>query len=229
VIIVNDGQRPPGYPNGYPPGAQQQPWAAQGPTQPWGSPPQQPGYGAPQAPAAPYAPYGAPQGYGAPQQPYGAPPPQNPYGPPPAAQNPYAAPYAQPGMPMVQDASMFGDSAGEHLRMTRGRYRASVYVFFAFLMQIGVVTGVFVAIAALIAGLGQLDDDATGIVTLVAGSIGFCGGGALAYFVFRDRWKCIEAFSSRFCSGLMNLSLLYVPWVALVYANVRGVQKLSGR
>lgn len=219
---MNDGQRPPGYPP-------QQPWAAQAPTNSpgpgWGAP-QQPGYGAPQAPQAPY---GAPQGYGAPQQPYGAPPPQNPYGAPPPAQNPYAAPYAQPGMAMGQDASMFGDAAGEHLRMQRGRYRAGVYVFFAFLMQIGIVVGICVAVAALIAGIGQFDDDATGIVTLVAGSVGFCGGGALAYFVFRDRWKCIEAFSSRFCSGLMNLSLLYVPWVALVYANVRGVQKLSGK
>ncbi len=218
---MNDGQRPPGYP------PQQQPWSAQ-PAQPWGAP-QQPAYGAPQAPLAPY---GAPQGYGAPQQPYGAPPPQNPYGPPPAAQNPYAAPYAQPGMPMGQmgqDPSMFGDAAGEHLRMQRGRYRAGVYVFFAFLLQIGIVVAVCVAVAALIAGIGQFNDDATAIVTLVAGSIGFCGGGALAYFVFRDRWKCNEAFSSRFCSGLMNLSLLYVPWIALVYANVRGVQKLSGR
>ena len=162
---MNDGQRPPGYPP-----AQQQPWAAQGPTQPWGSAPQQPGYGAPQAPAAPY---GAPQGYGAPQQPYGAPPPQNPYGPPPAAQNPYAAPYAQPGMPVVQDASMFGDAAGEHLRMQRGRYRATIYVVFAFLMQIGFVAGLCMMVAALIAGVGQFNDDATGIVTLIAGSISF--------------------------------------------------------
>jgi hypothetical protein len=204
---VNDGsQKPPGY------GAQQ-PWMAQGPTQPWAPP--QPGFGAPPQP-----------GYG--------PPPQPGYGPPagyepPPPQNPYAAPYAQPGMAMPQEASLFGDAAGEHLRMTRGRYGATVYVVFAFLMQIGIVTGAFALLAALISGVGQFNDDATALVMLVSLGTGLLGGSVLSYFVFRDRWKCIEAFSSRFCSGLMNLSLMYVPFIALVYANVRGVQKLSGR
>jgi hypothetical protein len=132
-------------------------------------------------------------------------------------------------MQAPQQASLFGDAAGEHLSMKRGRYRATVYVVFAFLIQIGIVTGIFALMAAFVAGAGQFNDDATAVVTLGASGTGFLGGLALAYFVFRDRWKCIEAFSSRFCSGLMNLSLLYVPWVAFVYANVRGVQKLSGR
>jgi len=178
--------------------------------QAWGPP--QPGYGAPPQQGYAQPGYGPPAGYG-------VPPPQN----------PYAAPYAQPGMAMPQEASMFGDSAGEHLRMQRGRYRATVYVVFAFLMQIGIVTGIFALGAAFVAAAGNFNDDATAVVTLGASGTGLLGGVALAYFVFRDRWKCIEAFSSRFCSGLMNLSLMYVPIVALVYANVRGVQKLSGR
>ena len=41
--------------------------------------------------------------------------------------------------------------------------------------------------------------------------------------------RCTEAYASQYCSGVANLSLLYVPLVALVYANVRGVRKLSGR
>ena len=51
-------------------------------------------------------------------------------------------------------------------------------------------------------------------------------GIAGAYLVFRDRWKVNEALSSRFCSGVANLSMLYVPIVSFVYANVRGVKKL---
>lgn len=195
VVNVNDGsQKPPGY-------APQQPWMAQGPTQPWGSP----------------NPYGA-------QNPYGAPVPA---AQPQFAQNPYAAPYAQPGVAVAQ--GLFGDAAGEHMNMKRGRYRATIYVVFAFLMEIGIVTAIFAAIGGIIGAAGNLDDQVAGLITMALAGTGLCGGIALAYFVFRDRWKCIEAFSSRFCSGLMNLSLLYVPWVALVYANVRGIQKLSGK
>jgi hypothetical protein len=155
-----------------------------------------------------------PQGY----------PPQQPYGPP----SPYS-PYAPPGLVGAAAASAYGDSAGEHLQMRRGRYGATVYVFFAFLLQIGLITAVFAGVASLACALGGFSDDASTMITLSVGGSGFVLGAALAYFVFRDRWKCIEAFSSRFCSGLMNLSLLYVPWVALVYANVRGIQKLSGK
>ena len=44
-----------------------------------------------------------------------------------------------------------------------------------------------------------------------------------------SRWRVNEAFSSRFCAGLMNLSPMYVPLISLVYANVRGIQKLFGK
>jgi hypothetical protein len=47
--------------------------------------------------------------------------------------------------------------------------------------------------------------------------------------VFRNRWRCTEAFASRFCSGLANLSMMYVPMIALVYANARGLAKLRAR
>jgi len=50
-----------------------------------------------------------------------------------------------------------------------------------------------------------------------------------AAWIFHDRWRCIEARASRTCSGLMNVSLLYVPLVAAGYALVRGARKLSGR
>jgi hypothetical protein len=110
--------------------------------------------------------------------------------------------------------------------MKRGRYSAWVYVGFAFCFQmglLGVVPGVLAGVAA----------DAIGIIGSVAGIIGLCvglivGGGG-AYLTFRDRWRVNEAFSSRFCAGLMNLSLMYVPIISLIYANVRGIQKLFGK
>jgi hypothetical protein len=139
------------------------------------------------------------------------------------------SPYAPPGVQSPPQQSAYGDRAGEHLRMKRGRFGATVYVFFAFLMQMAIVAGFFALIGGIVAAVANLDDDVTGMITLGLGATGAVGGGVLAYFVFRDRWKCIEAFSSRFCSGLMNLSIMYVPFIALVYANVRGIQKLSGK
>lgn len=173
-------------------------------------------------------PPGYPPGYPQPPQ-YGASPYAPGYGASPYAPPVPVSPYAPPGASAPQAQSMYGDRAGEHLNMKRGRYRATVYVYFAFVMQMALVAGIFALAGGIIAAVANLDDDVTGMITLAAGSTGAVGGGVLAYFVFRDRWKCIEAFSSRFCSGLMNLSLMYVPFVALVYANVRGIQKLSGK
>ena len=110
----------------------------------------------------------------------------------------------------------FGDAAGEHLMMIHGRYSAWMHVVLAFLLE-----------AALL-GAGPM----LGLFYLVHEpgiAVGYCLGAVLAWLVFRDRWRCIEAFSSRWCSGLANLSVFYVPAVALIYANVRGIQKWSGR
>ncbi len=115
-----------------------------------------------------------------------------------------------------------GDRAGEYMQMERGRYDAWIYVVIAFLMQVAAVGGITGGIASLIPS----DRDTSHLVLLIVGGL---TGGAAAWFTFRDRWRCIEAFSSQFCSGVANLSLLYVPLVAFVYANVRGLRKLSGR
>jgi len=108
-----------------------------------------------------------------------------------------------------------GDRAGEHLGMERGKYGAWLYVVLAFLLEV-VVLGALPA-----AGLRYISED---FGTYAGGAMGLVA----AYFIFRNRWRCIEAFSSRFCSGLMNLSILYVPLVAFVYANIRGIKKVSG-
>ena len=133
-----------------------------------------------------------------------------------------ARPVTQPPLPRpvvddIVDGPAIGDRAGEHLDMTRGKYSAWVHVVIAFVLQIALFG--FLPRLALRAVLPA------DVATFVAGGI----GAVLAWLVYRDRWRCIEAFSSRFCSGLMNFSILYVPLVALVYGNVRGLAKLRRR
>jgi hypothetical protein len=115
-----------------------------------------------------------------------------------------------------------GDNAGEYMRMERGRYDAWLYVVVAFLMQTALIGGA-------IGGLMGLVFTATSDGRTAMLGAGFLIGGVAAFFTFRDRWRCIEAFSSRWCSGVANLSLIYVPIVAFVYANSRAIAKLSGK
>jgi hypothetical protein len=122
----------------------------------------------------------------------------------------------------------YGDRAGEYMHMERGRYDAWMYVVVAFLFQVGWIGGILGLVLNAIffssSSTGRHGDDIG-----VCLGIGFLVGGVAAYFTFRDRWRCIEAFSSRWCSGVANLSLLYVPIVAFFYANARAVGKLKGK
>lgn len=130
---------------------------------------------------------------------------------------------------MAMSHGPVGDREGEHLHMDRGRYSAWTYVVLGFLFEIVLLGGTLGLLVG--AGVGKLMDAVStdpktveaGVI-LTAGIVGLAG----AYLVFRDRWKVNEAVSSRFCSGLMNLSLLYVPIVSICYANYRGIKKLSG-
>jgi hypothetical protein len=114
---------------------------------------------------------------------------------------------------------LIGDAMGEHTFMNHGKYGAWFYVVVAFLME-----------AALFAAPGLLIGDhfKLGVVSAVIESASLTLGGVIAWRVFHDRWRCIETYASGYCSGVMNLSILYVPFVALTYANVRGVAKLRG-
>lgn len=163
-----------------------------------------------------------PQGYG--QQPGYGPPAQG-YGQPPAQA------YGQIAQPQVYATapaatSFYGDAANEHLTMKRGRYSAWVYVGFAFFFQMVILGGIPGTIVGALIDAAGIHGAVPGYVGLALGVI--IGGGG-AYLTFRDRFRVNEAFSSRFCAGLMNLSLMYVPLIALVYANVRGIQKLFGK
>lgn len=145
-------------------------------------------------------------------------------------------PFAPPGAPARHAASgsEFGDRAGEHLRIARGRYSAWTYVVLAFGM-----VALAIATALLLVSFVVFEPpwskpwiadrhtrDMVGRYVLGADAVlGFVG----AWWIFRDRWRCIEAVSSRYCSGIMNLSLVYVPVIAAVVAVARGLRKFSGR
>lgn len=129
----------------------------------------------------------------------------------------------------MDDDMPIGDRDGEHLYMERGRYDAWAYTVFAFLGQIaflGATAGLLLGktVAWLASGVADAESARTAMY-VTAGLVGLVG----AWGTFRDRWRVNEAFASRFCSGLANLSILYVPAVAWVYANVRAIQKLRGR
>jgi hypothetical protein len=127
-------------------------------------------------------------------------------------------------------AGPIGDREGEHLMMARGQYTAWIHVGVAFFYELLLLAG---TVGLLIGGLAGLaadaitdDHDVIGAATIAGDAAAAIG---IAWWIFRDRWRCIEAFASRSCAGLLNLSLVYVPVVALVYANWRGLQKLRRR
>jgi len=130
----------------------------------------------------------------------------------------------------MYDEMPIGDRDGEHLHMERGRYDAWAYTVIAFLAQIaflGATAGLLIGktVAWVVSGVADDPHTATSAMYIAAAIIGIIG----AWGTFRDRWRVNEAFSSRFCSGLANLSMLYVPVVAFVYANIRAISKLRGR
>jgi hypothetical protein len=114
-----------------------------------------------------------------------------------------------------------GDRAGEHLAMRRGRYGAWIHVVIAYLLQT-VLVGAVLSDGLRYAGQFTSASDLPTVIGMLAGA-------ALVSLVFRDRWRCTEAHASRYCSGLLNLSLLYVPVIALLYVNVRALAKARAR
>jgi hypothetical protein len=131
------------------------------------------------------------------------------------------------------DEHGYGDRAGEFLRMQRGQYDATLYVVLAFIVVIAAIW------APLCYGtLALLEFNVPFLLvnryehTQLVEEVG-TGAAAvsllIAAWMFIDRWRCIEATASRYCSGVLNLSVLYVPFVAAAYALVRGALKLFRR
>jgi hypothetical protein len=118
-----------------------------------------------------------------------------------------------------------GDAAGEHRFLRRGPHRAWFHVDVAFVAEValfGCVPGWFA---------GELLHLSTSGPSVLLGVLvfGLLGGLPPAWLVYRDRWLCIEAYASSFCVDLPLISALYVPLIAFVYANVRGVMKVFNR
>jgi hypothetical protein len=114
-----------------------------------------------------------------------------------------------------------GDSGGEPLRMRRGKYAAMTYVHFAYLGQTAEVTFLLALILGAILRTPATGYPVLGVSTMLAA--------LSSLWIYADRWRCIEMVASRACIGLANLSILYVPLIAFVYANLRGFKKLGRR
>jgi hypothetical protein len=124
------------------------------------------------------------------------------------------------------DEVRIGDAAGEYRLIPRGPHRAWTYVVVAFVFEICFLS--FEIYDLLKHTKAAHNPDATVLVSAAAGIL-------LSIWVYNDRWRCIEAFSSRFCFGSGYLSLLtthlcmiWVPTIAFLYANYRGLRKLLG-
>jgi len=114
-----------------------------------------------------------------------------------------------------------GDSGNEAAGMKRGKYGAWVYVHLAFFLQVGFVAFLAAWGLASVSGASGPSYMILAVATFVASTT--------TLWIYSDRWRCIETYSSQFCSGLANISVLYVPVVTIVYANYRGLKKLRGR
>jgi hypothetical protein len=119
------------------------------------------------------------------------------------------------------DPQGFGDSCNEAARMKRGKYDAWVHVHIAFFVQAGLVAPLAALGCAAVSHGDAMSYAILGVATFVAI--------ATTLWIYADRWSCIEAFSSRFCSGVANLSIFYVPAITFVYANYRSLKKIRGR
>jgi hypothetical protein len=122
-----------------------------------------------------------------------------------------------------------GDRAGEHLWMERGRYSAWPHVVCGFFVAVLIVSLTVGLIPALIGGgiADQLMNVTEDNVRWVLIPCWFGPSAILTLLAFHDRWRCIEAFASRYASGALALSLAYVPLVAAAYGLKRGWQKLA--
>lgn len=116
---------------------------------------------------------------------------------------------------------------GEHLTAERGSYSAWAYVVVGFLLSVGAMGLVLqLAISSVLAMNDTFLHHDTQNTLLF---LGFAVGGVISFFVYRDRWRVNEAFTSRFLSGVMQLSMLYAPALSMIYAYFRGIQKFKKR
>lgn len=120
----------------------------------------------------------------------------------------------------------FGDRAGEDKWMPRREgVSAWPHVLVGFVLLdalVATATTWAIAEAAWRAGVG-----ASTTRDAVAIAAGATLGLVIAFGAFRDRWRCTEAFASRYVRGWP--SHVWVPWIAGGYGVWRGLRKLRGK
>ena len=116
-----------------------------------------------------------------------------------------------------RQTNQVGDAAGEYREMERGKYHAWIHVGVAFVLQVAILS------TSLVSGL-----DAVLPRKDLAFPIGLNLGFWLSFLIYWNRWRCIEAYASEYCTGIFGVSLLGVPFITLLYANYRGFRKLRG-
>lgn len=120
----------------------------------------------------------------------------------------------------------FGDRAGEDKWLARREgvsAWAPVFVGFVLLDAI-VATLATWAIGEAMDRAGVTRSATNDAAAMMFGAI---VGLALALGAFHDRWRCVEAFSSRYVRGAVSYA--WVPWIAGGYGVWRGLRKLRGR
>ncbi len=131
---------------------------------------------------------------------------------------------------VVEDAAAararFGDRAGEDKWLARREgVSAWAHVFVGFVLLDAVVA----TVATWWSGeamdrFGVARTTTNDAIVMVFGAM---VGLAAALGAFHDRWRCIEAFTSRYVRGAV--AWLWVPFVAAAYGTWRGLRKMRGR
>ena len=116
-----------------------------------------------------------------------------------------------------------GDKSGEHRIIKRGQYNSWVWVAMGFLYNFVIIGCMAIAPIFELFGIHATDpqDAASGWCLFISIAL----GAAVSVIVYRNRWRCIEAFSSRFVSGFALFSMIYVPIISGIYADYRGIKK----
>jgi len=118
-------------------------------------------------------------------------------------------------------AESVGDHQGEHLDMERGERRAWPHVIAGAVMfsliSFFVFAGLFEAVISALFSKHNF-----GLCTSLC-AMAFTGG--WVWWVYLDRWRVNEAYSSRFVRG--PETLFYVPVLSIGYALSRLVERLQ--
>lgn len=110
--------------------------------------------------------------------------------------------------------------------LQRGQYDANGYVALGAALQTAMVGGLVGGFATAVAyRLSEGGDVSRSIFFGVGLPVGFIA----ATITYRGRWRRIEIHASRYCSGIINLSMLYVPLIAFVHANVLLARDLAAK